>query len=79
VFPGVLLGLAVAFGGAHAPQLSLAAVGVLILAWVAWSMIRYKTAAVLECAARQQAPGSDARKSSPRPTFPADRTGQPDR
>jgi membrane protein DedA with SNARE-associated domain len=27
VFPGVLLGLAVAFGGAHAPQLSLAAVG----------------------------------------------------
>jgi len=79
VFPGVLLGLAIAFGGAHAPQLSLAAVGVLILAWIAWSMIRCKTAAVLECAASQQAPGSDARKSSPRPTFPADRTGQPDR
>ena len=79
VFPGVLLGLAVAFGGAHAPQLSLAAVGVLILVWIAWSMIRYKTAAVLECAASQQAPGSDARKSSPRPTFRADRTGQPDR
>jgi hypothetical protein len=79
VFPGVLLGLAVAFGGAHAPQLSLAAVGVLILVWIAWRMIKYKTAAVLECAASQQAPGSDARKSSPRPTFPADRTGQPDR
>jgi threonine/homoserine/homoserine lactone efflux protein len=79
VFPGVLLGLAIAFGGAHAPQLSLAAVGVLILAWIAWSMIRRKTAAVLECAASQQAPGPDARKSSPRPTFPADRTGQPDR
>ena len=48
VFPGVLLGLAVAFGGAHAPQLSLAAVGVLILVWIAWRMIKYKTAAVLE-------------------------------
>jgi hypothetical protein len=34
---------------------------------------------LLECAASQQAPGSDARKSFPRPTFPADRTGQPDR
>jgi hypothetical protein len=79
VFPGVLLGLAIAFGGAHAPQLSLAAVGVLISAWIAWSMIRCKTAAVLECAVSQQAPGSDARESSPRPTFPADRTGQPDR
>ena len=54
-------------------------VGVLILVWIAWRMIRYKTAAVLECAASQQAPGSDARKSSPRPTFRADRTGQPDR
>jgi membrane protein DedA with SNARE-associated domain len=78
VFPGVLLGLAVAFGGAHAP-LSLAAVGVLILVWIAWSMIRHKTAAALECAARQQAPGSTARETSPRLTFPADRTGQPDR
>ena len=79
VFPGVLLGLAIAFGGAHAPQLSLAAVGVLILAWIAWSMIKYKTAAILECAANQQAPGPDARKASPRPTLPADRSGQPDR
>ena len=48
VFPGVLLGLAVAFGGVHAPQLSLAAVGVLILVWIARRMIKYKTAAVLE-------------------------------
>jgi membrane protein DedA with SNARE-associated domain len=79
VFPGVLVGLAIAFGGAHAPQLSLAAVGVLMLAWIAWSMIRRKTAAVLECAASQQASGSDARKSSPQPALPADRTGQPDR
>ena len=30
VFPGVVLGLAIAFGGTHASQLSLAAVGVLI-------------------------------------------------
>jgi hypothetical protein len=37
VFPGVLLGLAIGFGGAHAPQLSLAAVGVLIFAWIVWS------------------------------------------
>jgi len=79
VFPGVLLGLAIAFGGVHAPQLSLAAVGVSILAWIAWSMIKHKAAAVLECAAGQQAPGSEARKSSSRPTLPADRTGQPDR
>jgi threonine/homoserine/homoserine lactone efflux protein len=79
VFPGVLLGLAIAFGGAHAPQLGLAAVGVLILAWIAWSMIQRRTAAVLESAASQRAPGSDARKSSPRPTLPADRTGQSDR
>jgi hypothetical protein len=79
VFPGVLLGLAIAFGGAHAPELSLAVVGGLILAWIAWSMIKRKTAAVLECAVSQQAPGLDAHKSSPRPTLPVDRTGQPDR
>jgi membrane protein DedA with SNARE-associated domain len=79
VFPGVLIGLAIAFGGAHAPELSLAAVGVLILVWIAWRMIKYKTAAVLECAASQKARGSDPGKSPPQPTFPADRTGQPDR
>jgi hypothetical protein len=79
VFPGVLIGLAIAFGGAHAPELSLAAVGVLILAWIAWRMIKYKTAAVLECAASQKTRGSDPGKSSSQPNFPADRTGQPDR
>jgi threonine/homoserine/homoserine lactone efflux protein len=78
VFPGVLVGFAIAFGGAHAPHLSLAAVGVLILAWIAWSMIRRKTVAVLDCAANQQASGPHARKSSPRPTLPAGGTGQPD-
>jgi membrane protein DedA with SNARE-associated domain len=49
VFPGVLVGLAIVFGGAHAPLLSLAAVGVLILAWIAWSIIKRKTAGVMEC------------------------------
>jgi membrane protein DedA with SNARE-associated domain len=78
VFPGVLLGLAVAFGGAHAPQLSLAAVGVLILAWIAWRMIKYKSAVVVERAASQEAPGLDAHNSSSRAMFPTDRTGQPD-
>ena len=78
VFPGVLLGLAIALGGTHAPELSLAAVGVLILAWIAWSMIRRKAAAALERVARQQAIGSDACKSSPRPISPANRSGQPD-
>jgi SNARE associated Golgi protein len=48
VFPGVLVGLAIAVGGAHAPQLSLAAVGVLISAWNVWSMIKRKTAGVMD-------------------------------
>jgi hypothetical protein len=72
VFPGVLLGLAIALGGAHAPELSLAAVGALLLAWIAWSMIKRNAAAVLKCTASQQTPGSDACKSSPRPTHPLD-------
>src|SRR5438046_4601969 len=50
VFPGVLVGLAIAFGGAHAPQLSLAAVGASILAWIAWSIIKRKPAALSESA-----------------------------
>jgi len=79
VFPGVLIGLAVAFGGAHAPQLSLVAVGVLILVGIAWILIRDKIAAALERTARQQSSGSDARESSPRPNFPADRMEQSDR
>src|SRR5438046_5704688 len=48
VFPGVLVGLAIAFGGAHAPELSIATVGVLILGWIAWSMIKRKTVAAIE-------------------------------
>jgi membrane protein DedA with SNARE-associated domain len=79
VFPGVFLGLAVVMAGGRAPQLSLAAVGALILSWIAWKMIRYKPAAALESAASQQAPGSDVCKSSLQLTFPADRLRQPDR
>jgi hypothetical protein len=67
VFPGVLVGLAIAFGGAHAPELSLAAVGVLILAWVAWSVIKRKTARVIEAAS--------ASESAPPPPLPPDRIG----
>jgi membrane protein DedA with SNARE-associated domain len=48
VFPGVLIGLAIAFGGAHSPALSLAALGILILGWIAWSMIKRKMAGVVD-------------------------------
>ena len=37
IFPGVLVGLAIAFGGEHAPELSLT--GVLLVDWIAWSMV----------------------------------------
>jgi membrane protein DedA with SNARE-associated domain len=77
VFPGVLLGLAIAFGGAHAPQLTLAAMGGLVLAWFAWSRITHKASVVLEPGS-QQVPGSETPKSSPSPTFTADHIRQPD-
>jgi hypothetical protein len=48
VFPGVLVGLAIAFG-AHSPALSLAALGVLVLGWMAWIMIKRKTACIVDC------------------------------
>jgi membrane protein DedA with SNARE-associated domain len=67
VFPGVLVGLAIAFGGAHAPELGLAAAGVLILAWIAWSMIKRRTAAIVDSVASQGAAGSDTGKSAPPP------------
>lgn len=73
-----VLGLAITLGGAHAPELSLAAVGALILAWITWSMIRRKAAAVLKRGASQQVPESNACKSTSRATFPADSPGQSD-
>lgn len=79
VFPGVLIGSAIAFGGVHAPQLTLAAVGVLLVSGIAWHLIRSKVAAVLECTAHQQVPGSDPPNASPSSTFSAERTRQPDR
>jgi membrane protein DedA with SNARE-associated domain len=72
VFPGVLVGLAIAFGGARAPELSVAAIGVLILAWIAWNMIKRKTAVgIMDRPANQGAPGSGACKRAARPTAPA--------
>jgi membrane protein DedA with SNARE-associated domain len=67
IFPGVLVGLAIAFGGTHAPELSLAAIGVLILAWIAWSMIKRKTASIIDGSGNQDAPASVIRESAPRP------------
>ena len=64
VFPGVLVGLAIALGGVHAPELTLGAAGVLMLAWIAWSMIKRKAAAVYSPAG-QHAPGSSSGKSGP--------------
>src|SRR5690349_15358974 len=55
VFPGVLVGLAIAFG-AHSPALSIAALGVLVLGWFAWTMIKRKTASIVDC---PTAPESD--------------------
>src|SRR5262245_24743308 len=67
VFPGVLVGLAIAFGGANAPELSLATVGVLILAWMAWSMIKRKMTGIPDYLASQDAPGSGRREAAARP------------
>jgi membrane protein DedA with SNARE-associated domain len=75
VFPGVLLGLAIAVGGAHAPQLTLATMGLLLLACIVWSVVRFKVDAVLESTPSQPAPDSAARNSS-RPALPVDRTGR---
>jgi membrane protein DedA with SNARE-associated domain len=65
VFPGVLVGLAIALGGVHASELTLAAVGVLILAWIAWSMIKRKAVAIVCSPARQHAPRSSCGKAGP--------------
>jgi membrane protein DedA with SNARE-associated domain len=68
VFPGVLVGLAIAFGGKRAPELSLVAAGVLIVAWFAWSVIKRKMAAsFIDCSTSQDAPGLGACESAPRP------------
>ena len=58
---------AIGLGGVHAPELTLAAVGVLILAWIAWSMIKRKAANIVNSAAGQHAPGSSCGKSGPPP------------
>jgi membrane protein DedA with SNARE-associated domain len=65
VFPGALVGSAIAFGGAHAPTLVFAAIGVLILAWLVWNVIKRKMASVVDASASQQAPPSCARQPVP--------------
>ena len=57
-FAGVLVGFAVAMGGAHAPELTLAAMGALILVWIAWSIIERKTVALVDRAGGQEGSGS---------------------
>jgi membrane protein DedA with SNARE-associated domain len=65
VFPGVLVGLAVAFGGAHAPELTLAALGFLLLGWIAWRVIERKTVAIVNRSATQRPAGSEMSNSAP--------------
>jgi SNARE associated Golgi protein len=61
VFPGALVGVAIAFGGAQAPTLAFAAIGLLMLAWIVWSMIKRKMASVVDASASQETPGSCVR------------------
>jgi len=66
VFPGVLVGLAIAFGP-HSPALSLAALGVLVARWLAWSMIKRKTAVVVDCPPALEAGTRDVRSAAEAP------------
>jgi hypothetical protein len=47
-----------AFGGLHAPEISFAAIGVLVLAWIAWSMIKGKASGIrlMDCPASHTRP-----------------------
>ena len=66
VFPGVLVGWAITFGP-HSPALSLAALGVLVLGWLAWSMIKRKTAVVVDCPTALEAGTRDVRSAAEAP------------
>jgi membrane protein DedA with SNARE-associated domain len=66
VFPGVLVGLAIAFAP-HSPALSLAALGVLVLGWLAWSMVKRKTAVVADCPTALEAASRDVRSAAEAP------------
>ena len=66
VFPGVLVGLAIAFGP-HSPALSLAALGLLVLGWLAWSMIKRKTAVIVDCPTALEAGTRDVRSAAEAP------------
>src|SRR5215813_13607958 len=67
VFPGALVGLAIAFG-AHSPALSLAALAALILAWIAWSMIKRKTASIVDHATAPESGTRDVRSAAEVPS-----------
>lgn len=60
-------GLAIAFGGDHAPELSFAELVVLILAWIAWRMIERKTDSIMDRSVTHDAPASGTREPAPRP------------
>jgi membrane protein DedA with SNARE-associated domain len=62
VFPGVLVGWAIAFG-AHSPALSLAALGVLVLGWLAWTMIKRKTESIVDCPTAPESGARDVRSA----------------
>jgi membrane protein DedA with SNARE-associated domain len=66
VFPGVLVGWAIAFG-AHSPALSLAALGVLVLGWLAWTMIKRKTESIVDCPTAPESGTRDVRSASEAP------------
>ena len=66
VFPGVLVGWAIAFG-AHSPALGLAALGVLVLGWLAWTMIKRKTESIVDCPTAPESGTRDVRSAAEAP------------
>jgi membrane protein DedA with SNARE-associated domain len=47
IFPGVLVGMAISFGGTHVEQLGLLLIAALILASIAWSLVKRQSRARL--------------------------------
>jgi membrane protein DedA with SNARE-associated domain len=76
VFPGVLVGLAIAFAG-HSPALSLAALGVLVVGWLAWRLIERKAAVIVDSPTASAAGTHDLRSAAEAPR--ASRNVAPDR
>jgi hypothetical protein len=72
----VLVGWAIAFG-THSPALSLAALGVLVLGWIAWSMVKRKTASIVDCPTAPESGTRDVRSAAETP--PGSRNAVPTR